>query len=801
MPAAEVILRLQNQASPALQRTATDAQTLAAAESRAALAAGDLTGALRAMDTAIGAVSGQTKSGTAETLAMARSEATAAAAVGDHASAITVLQAELATQTERTRGVIAAEAQLNALSIREADTAIRVAQAQARASVATKDYAGALEVLNAAKAANADGSALAVASLETQIAQTEVAGTATGALTAQLGHLLSPLALVTAAAAAGVAVFKSFGDALAFEGQLTQDRAAFDGVYGSILHGNVVLDAAIARGRAFGFTQEETGTAFRELAPIIRESTASTEEQIGALARFSVLHPEDAVNQLKTAVEGLQSGGRITGIAKDLGLTTDEQERLKTAVANGKDVFVALNEVLDRHGVTLQTAAERMDGYAGAEKRAALASEDLKQAQASFAQGPGIVLIEEQTRLVTGLSRVLGGSGGLAAAFQAIGQANQQSNTYQQVYNQSLESGATDAEADRAALAAVKQEQDALILVTQAATTQVLRAADADDRLAGGALNAAGGVTALTAALAGVANAPLPHLDDRAAGAVGGLGGLLTKGFEGVADASHAADQAQVQLLDSEIALAAAKKDTGREIDLLRQKQAQYARGTAEFNQIEAQIIGVQTSGGKTRVSAAASTALQLQNVEENSQAAILKAQREGQERLRDQQQDFDLRRSRSQEDEDRKIASLLAHGQKAAAVREQEDFARQQRRAQEDANIQRQRTLRNNAESTGDITGGAARRSDQIGDRAALRGVTPSASGGGGASLPSLPSARGAGASAQPIAQINLLLDGKVFAAAIWVPLEPIVDQELALALTQSGVPNAGQQSVGGAG
>jgi len=82
VPAAEVILQLQNLAGPELRRTATDAQTLAAAESRAALAAGDLNTALRAMDTAIGAVSGQTKTGTTESLAFARAEATAAAAVG-----------------------------------------------------------------------------------------------------------------------------------------------------------------------------------------------------------------------------------------------------------------------------------------------------------------------------------------------------------------------------------------------------------------------------------------------------------------------------------------------------------------------------------------------------------------------------------------------------------------------------------------------------------------------------------------------------------------------------------------------
>jgi len=267
-------------------------------------------------------------------------------------------------------------------------------------------------------------------------------------------------------------------------------------------------------------------------------------------------------------------------------------------------------------------------------------------------------------------------------------------------------------------------------------------------------------------------------------------------------------NQEQQKLLDSEIALAGAKKQTAREIELLREKQSQYAKGTAEFNQIEAQIIGIQTSGGRKRVDAAQSTALQLQNVEENSQAALLKAQREGLERLSDQQQDFELKRARSQEDEDRKIASLYAHGQRAQAEREKEDFQRQQERDRQDYTIARVRTLRNNAESVGDISGSAERRSGQIGERAALRGVrtgaavdlganaTPAI---GGGTQASRPSATVIGPFT--IAPTSVQIDGKQIVEITWPQFVVKVDDELSASLSQVGIPGSGQSAVGGVG
>lgn len=258
--------------------------------------------------------------------------------------------------------------------------------------------------------------------------------------------------------------------------------------------------------------------------------------------------------------------------------------------------------------------------------------------------------------------------------------------------------------------------------------------------------------------------------------------------------------------IDSQIALAAAHKDVAKQIDLLRQKEGLLGKDQVDRTNIEAQIFSLQQSASKTRVSAAQSTALQLNNVEENSGLQLLKTLRENNERLADAQEDFTLRRARSQQDEDLKIQSLLAHGQRAQAEEERKKFALDQQRNQEDFNIQRTRTLRNNAESTGDIDTRTDLRQQQIGQRAALRGVRP-AGGGGGAGLPGTP-AFIPDAPVRPtqprVIQIvingRVDLDGKTVGQLIYeAGLREQIDEDVALALGAVPPPGGGQTAVAG--
>jgi hypothetical protein len=872
----------------------------AAALSREALAAGDAARALELMDQVLGKTSTDTKTNTDTSLAAVRAEAGLAVALGDRTRAIELLEGALAGQSARTTAVISTERQLATIenqaitaAQRQADNAVRVAQQQARAAVATKDYAGALQILHTAQIEQAGASATVLAGLETQVATLETAGTITGQFGAQLAGLVSPIALVGVGLGLVTKTAQSFGDALHFAGQLQEERTAFGGILGDFRNGNAILDEAAQRTRVYGFTTKETTDAFRELAPIIRESTSSTRDQAEALARISVLKPDDPVRALTGAIEGIKTG-RFRELSKELGLSVAEQQQLKTSTDEGKDSFLALNEVLDRHGITLAVAKERTEGLVGAERRQAQAAEDLQKAQAGFASGPGLALLEQRIKItddatqafggsLIGLNNVVGDSVGtfnpllgaitsynnavLGAGRDALvwtgiiqgttpevlgntraNQANgvaidqaaqlaQQASAAQLAYADSLGMAGVQA---RAAALANQQKADSDKLASIDAQTHALAQKQLDDQVTAAAnallaegpagarmaallAQSSGGVDVLTAAqyrllvATNAANNAQNQKDtnavvatnrafDRPSGREGGSD-AVSEG-EAFVTALQKQQAEQQKLLDSEIALAGAKKQTAREIELLRQKQSQYAKGTAEFNQIEAQIVGIQLSGGKARVSAAESTALQLQNVEQNSGLQLLKTQRENLERLRDQAEDFDVRRSRAQEDFAEKRRMLLEKGEKGQAARLSAEFAKDQRREQEDFDRQKRRTLRNNAEGTGDIGARADLRGQQIGTRAALRGVRTSA---GGATPPDLgdaPPRLGEGGAPSggggvltlrvQIAPLSVQFDGHQVVEVIYPEIEQRIDASMADAAGVI-VVGSGQPSVAG--
>lgn len=296
---------------------------------------------------------------------------------------------------------------------------------------------------------------------------------------------------------------------------------------------------------------------------------------------------------------------------------------------------------------------------------------------------------------------------------------------------------------------------------------------------------------------------------ERFAGRSGGRGDSSDAAADAAASvaATKAQTAAQERQIDAQIALASAHGNTAKQIDLLRQKEKLYGKDEVDRQNIEAQIISLQKSAGKTRVDAAAATGLQLAQTEENSQAAILKAQREGQERLLDAAQDYNLSRSRKTEDFERDYRKLLAQGQRARAKDLKDEFDLSQKRAAEDFRTQTQRTNRNNAESTGDINNRTNLRQDQINDRAALRGVRPAGGAGGsaGSVQPSLsaPSDQaGAGKQMTLVVQVQQLpiqLDGKTIATASWAELREMFDTELSETLAALPPVGGGQSAVAG--
>ena len=385
--------------------------------SKAALAAGELTRALTLQDAALGRNRTDTDETTQASIRLVQAEAQRLKALGQLPQAYQLLSNRLNQENEVTVQTINAERQLIAIqqqaargAEQEANAAIRTAQAQARAAVAEGERERALTLLNAVQTSGA--SAQVVAGLETQIATLErgtIASEGFGAaFSSSLTSMLGPVALVTTALGAADSALRSFGDAAHFVGQLQEERNAFGGILGDFQRGNAILDEAIARTRVFGFTEKETTDAFRELAPVIRESTASTRDEADALARMAVLRPDDPVHALAQAIEGIRKG-RFAEVAGEMGLTKTEAHTLAEEVAHGKDAFLALNTALDKHGITLQVAAQRTEGLIGKERELAQAQEDLQKAQGEFAAGPGLAILETQLSVTRGTTRLLDG--------------------------------------------------------------------------------------------------------------------------------------------------------------------------------------------------------------------------------------------------------------------------------------------------------------------------------------------------------------------------------------------------------
>jgi hypothetical protein len=877
---------------------------------------------------ALGQVGQEASKAEKQLLAYATATAAAQRSQGDAAGSIRTMLAALAQVGRESKDAVALEGQLATALDREAaaarkaaDDTLRLAQAQARVAISGGDKAGASTILQGGISAAQAGGASQNAILGAQV-QLNNALKEGDTLAQQFGQgiksgllgIVGPAALAAGAIAAVKGTVDSFVEAFKFKAELDQNTASITAQLKGVRDSSQAFAEARAFAEKYKLTQEDTTTAIQASVPLLRQSKASLTDVLTVLSQLQVLKPEQGIQGAAFALAELQ-GGQSRSLATRFNIPIAKATEMKNEIQKGGDAVQILGAYLDKAGISTDALLVRTKGAAGALNDAAIAAEKLKIAQAEFGQGPGTAIIQEETTLLTGLTRLLTGDfttgvraavtnqAALTAAQFAYGGALNTGKTQaeaaaaaQQAFNTSIQNSTPSHQAYAYALHHGATEAQAMAIANRAngdaattATTATLRAADADDRaaaaaqtstnalsaeaqkkldssiasakladeqrqldrdsqLAASGLLGAGNQAALLAQKYGIAGDAAQFLIDKQRGVAAGIGALIDAqtaatqvltqpggigvGAPGITSGGNnsveavvalqeankkAADQATkdaASLLDSEIALAGAKKDTAREIDLLRQKQSQLDRttaaGQAEYNQIQAQIIGIQTAGGRKRVDAAASTALQLNNVEQNSQLQLAKTQREGLERLRDQEADFTLRRVRNKEDEDRKIRRLLAGGQIAAAKREREDFAIQQRRDQEDFNIQKQRTRRNNAEGTSDIDKRADLRQEQIGNRAALRGVKagvapagPGAVAGDSTPLP----AGTAGASAPAAATViqvnvgaNVNLDSQQVGSLIFDVIRQKLDDNFALELRSATPPGAGQDAVSGA-
>jgi hypothetical protein len=333
-----------------------------------------------------------------------------------------------------------------------ADGALRAAQSEARLAFAMGDVVRAATILKTALAANVGATDNVSNAVQAQLARLQGG---TSAFT-QFGDAAknSMLSVVGPAAllAGGIGVLKgavdSFAAAFKFKAELDATTASINAQLKGVRDTGQVYGEAAAFARQFKLTQQETTEAIAASIGVMRNSKASVEDILGVLARLQVLSPEQSLQEAAVAVKALASGD-TTSLVTRFEVGRDVAGQMKREIAGGADAVQVLNKFLNNTGIGMDALAAKTTGVAGKLKDVAIANEQLALAQAQFAQGPGLAILEAQIQATTGATRLL--TGDFAAMDQSIRNAAQG--------GQQLQGLVVAVDAVNAAIGALTQEQ------------------------------------------------------------------------------------------------------------------------------------------------------------------------------------------------------------------------------------------------------------------------------------------------------------------------------------------------------
>lgn len=688
-----------------------------------------------------------------------------------------------------------------------------VRDSEIRAARAAGDHAKALQLIDA-QLRSAQPNTVRYNNLLAQQAQVQRQAAANGGLLKdQLLGMVGPAALVAGGLAVATRAVQSFAGAFTFKAQLDATKESIEAQLAGVRDSGRVFREAQAFADRYRLTQAQTTEILQNSVGVLRTSASSVGDLEAALLRLQSRDPSKSIGDASRALRELASGDTQT-IKEVFNVGAQDARRMKEEIAGGADAVQVLTRFLDQAGNGMDVLERRTRGVQGAFNERARAEEELALAQAQFAQGPGLRILQVETNVTAAATRLL--TGDLGTMGLAIQEAGNRGTVLSGVLS-AMAPGFTIVTQAAAEHTRFENQLQAAIAATTAAVDaarpalQGLAAVHGETAGAAGVqaqaeralANELGGVQR-QAIVAGSALAAMRRIEAQNAkakqeaikGGIGRASDVLGGGFgDTIKEEEGRIRQARLQL-----ALTQAKTDA-QKIALL-QKELNRTTDAVERIHLQTQIASLQQAG-TSRVSAATRTADQLATVEENSGLQLARIQRENLERLRDQQEDFEVDRTRKVEDFNRERQRLLARGERAAAARLTEDFARDQRRAQEDFNRQRRRTSRNNEEGVGDLDARTDLRQQQIIGRGGGGTILPR---GGGGGLPALPGGGGA-AGAPRTLQLRITapisINGKVFAEVIWPDLEPIVDGNFAEELaTISTVlpPGSTQTAVAGA-
>ena len=306
-------------------------------------------------------------------------------------------------------------------------SAARAAQAQNQVATSAQRAAQAeLATARAQAQLEAEQSRAAQAALRLAQAQEKAAKPPSKGLTAYFQDLGKGIAGAAAGVVAAGAVIEgvkgtieSFADAINFKAQLDATTSAVNIQLRGMRDSGQVWAAASAYAQKYKLTQEETTNAVRASVAIFRNSNASVEDTLGVLQRLTVLAPGKSIEDAAFSVKELASGD-ITSIAEQFDISRKQAYAMRDAINGGADVVQVLSKYLNDAGVSMDTLKVKTEGVLGAQKDLLIAQEDLKKAQAEWAQGPGLTIMQAQILATRGATRTLSGD------WQAIAQSQQQ---------------------------------------------------------------------------------------------------------------------------------------------------------------------------------------------------------------------------------------------------------------------------------------------------------------------------------------------------------------------------------------
>jgi hypothetical protein len=258
--------------------------------------------------------------------------------------------------------------------------------------------------------------------------------------------IVGPAAAAMGALNLLVGTVQSFKEAFIFKTQLDATTASIN----LQLRGVRDMTAVWAQGQAvagrYKLTQAELTSVMQSSVQVLRQSKSGADDLITTLLRLQSTAPEKPIEEAARALRELQSGDTTT-IKELFNISVDNANQMKAEILAGADAVQVLSEYLTSAGAGMQVLETRTKGAMGALNDLKVAQEELTLAQAEWAQGPGLALTQTYTETVRGLTRALGGGGGLAEAFQQLDAQGAGRIAFNEAYSEALRQGKTEAEA------------------------------------------------------------------------------------------------------------------------------------------------------------------------------------------------------------------------------------------------------------------------------------------------------------------------------------------------------------------